>query len=152
MNPDSSRDEVDERFRELIRTEFGDVAGSRAPGEPEPAPIVSPPPRRLFGSRKLPDPIEYFNLSQAIEETPEDYDFEPWSPPVEAASGRPRLRVLAGVALLVAAMLMGALVLAGLRPGVMVNIACLISAGTGLALLFSALPGRNDLDADGAQL
>ena len=149
----SDDEEVDRRFQALIRAEFGDVAGSGPPAEPVGSPKVDPPQSRRFGARKLKDPIQYFNLSKAIEDANPDEDHERWHPPVELSWGRPRLRVIIGVALLVVTLLTGILVLAGLRPGVWLAVAAALAAALGLALLFSALPRRADpLDGDGAQL
>lgn len=142
-------DELDRRFRELIRTEFGDVAGARDPDEADPPPW-SPPPRQRF-QRPLPDPIEYFNLSQAIDETEPDDDFERWNPPVERFA-RPPMRVLAGSVLLLTVLALGAVVLAGWRPGSAVGIVIVVAGGLGLGLLLSALPRRRDIDGSGAQL
>lgn len=147
--------EFDQRFRELIRAEFGDVPGSRGPGEDAAPPtVVRPPQPGRFGVRKTKDPIEYFNLSRAIEEvtTPDD-DHDRWDPPVDASLGHPRARVVIGVALLAATLLMGVAVLAGLRPAWWVGVITLLGFGLGLGLLFSALPRhRKDGDGDGARL
>lgn len=149
----SSDEEFDQRFRELIRAEFGDVAGSRDPRDiAEPPPWAPPQPHR-FGVRKLKDPIEYFNLSKAIEETTPDDDFDRWDPPVDVPLGRPRIRVIIGVLLLVAVLLLAVAVLAGLRPDWWVGAVTLLGLGFGLGLLLSALPRRrDDGDGDGAQL
>ena len=64
----SDDEEFDRRFQALIRAEFGDVAGAGPPGEPAAPPKADRPQSRRFGARKLKDPIEYFNLSKAIEE------------------------------------------------------------------------------------
>lgn len=146
----SSDEDLERRFRELIRAEFGDVAGARLPGEAEPAPW-SPPPRRRFQRRPLPDPIEYFNLSQAIEETEPDDDFERWNPPVDARLPRPPLRGLLGAVLVLGTMLLGVMVLAGWRSHLALGL-ILVSGGIGLGLLLSTIPRHRDIDGDGAQL
>lgn len=146
-------DEMDQRFREMIRAEFGDVAGSRSSNEEADPSVPSPPPQaRRFGVRKLKDPIEYFNLSRAIEEAATDDDHERWDPPGDASLRRPRLRVVIGAALLVVALVMGVMVLAGLRPDWWVGLLTLLAAGFGLGLLLSALPRHRDDDGDGARL
>ena len=69
MNSDHPESDwqVDQRFRELIRAEFGDVAGTWDLGDADPPPLAPPPVRRFRPARKLPDPIEYFNLGQEID-------------------------------------------------------------------------------------
>lgn len=149
----SDEDEIDRRFRELIRAEFGDVAGARAPGEAAPPPPPpNPPASRRFSVRKLKDPIEYFNLSEALEHATPDDDHERWRPPVDLTWDRPRLRVLIGVALVTVTLLMGMLVLIGMNPGVWAGIVTAAGGAVGLGLLFSALPRRRDDSGDGAQL
>lgn len=145
-----SDEDLDRRFREMIRAEFGDVAGARHPDDAEPA-AWSPPPKKRF-QRPLPDPIEYFNLSQAIDQTEPDDDFERWDPPTDTKLPRPPIRVAVGVVLVVATVMMGAMVLAGWRPGTGPGIAISLVGGLGLALLLSALPRRRHIDGDGAQL
>jgi len=149
----SDDEEFDRRFQALIRAEFGDVAGAGPPGEPAAPPKADRPQSRRFGARKLKDPIEYFNLSKAIEEATPDDGHERWRPPVESSWGRPRLKVIIGVALLVTTLLTGILVLAGLRPGVWLAVLTALAACLGLALLFSALPRHCDpTNGDGARL
>ena len=149
----SDDEEFDRRFQALIRAEFGDVAGAGPPGEPAAPPKADRPQSRRFGARKLKDPIEYFNLSKAIEQATPDDDHERWRPPVESSWGRPRLKVIIGVALLVTTLLTGILVLAGLRPGVWLAVLTALAACLGLALLFSALPRHCDpTNGDGARL
>lgn len=143
-------DELDQRFRDLIRAEFGDVAGTRSPGETEPPPLA-PPPARRFGARKLKDPIEYFNLSQAIEAATPDEDHERWNPPVDA-SVRPPKRVWVGVGVLVATIVVGVVLSANHTPSGATTVIVLIGSGTGLALLLSGVPRRRSVDGDGAQL
>lgn len=145
----TSDEELDRRFRELIRSEFGDVAGARDPDEADPPPW-SPPPRQRF-QRPLPDPIEYFNLSQAIDETEPDDDFERWNPAGERLS-RPRLRVLIGALLVLLAVSLAAMVLAGWRPSTAVSVLIVVISGLGLGLLLSSLPRWRHIDGDGAQL
>ena len=148
-----SDDDVDQRFRDLIRAEFGDVAGSQGPGEQCIPPAAVPAQnRRRFGTRKLRDPIEYFNLSQAIEETTPDEDLERWTPPAGDSLPLPSLRVVAGIMLLVASLLMGLVVLAGLSPGWTLGIVILLATGLGLGLLLSALPRHRDDDDFGARI
>lgn len=143
-------DELDQRFRDLIRAEFGDVAGTRSPGEADPPPLA-PPPVRRFGVRKLKDPIEYFNLSQAIEAATPDEDFERWSPPVDA-SIHPSRRVWVGIGVLVVTLIGGVVLSINHAPGVVTTVVVLLGTGSGLALLLSSLPRRRHLDGDGAQL
>lgn len=150
----SDEDEIDRRFRELIRAEFGDVAGARAPDEAAPPPPPpNPPSSRRFSVRKLKDPIEYFNLSEALEHATPDDDHERWRPPVDQLRSRPRLRVLIGIALVTVTLLMGMLALVGLNPGLLAGLVTAAAGAVGLGLLFSALPRRRDDDGgDGAQL
>lgn len=150
----SGDEEYDQRFRDLIRAEFGDVAGVRAPGqEPDPEPEAPQPRPRRFGARKLPDPIEYFNLEQEIAHaTPDPDDIERWTPDDPAPLGRPPIRVMVGILLVVAAMLVGVMVLAGSRPGWVVGIATVVVGGVGLALLLSALPKSGPDLGNGAQV
>lgn len=149
----SNDDEFDQRFRELIRAEFGDVAGSRGPNDADPPPLApAPVPPRRFGARKLRDPIEYFNLSQAIEQSEPDDDFERWRPPGESILAHPpKARVAVGIVLLVICLLVGVVVLAGWRPVWWIGLSTVLVAGAGLALLLSALPRTRD-DGDGARL
>lgn len=148
----ASDEEFDQRFRDLIRAEFGDVAGSEEPGKRVAPPPWVPPKSGRFGARKLKDPIEYFNLSNAIEETTPDDDHERWDPPIDASLGRPRPRVVIGVVILAGVLLVAVAVLAGLHPPWWLATAALVGLGFGLSLLLSALPRHRNDDGDGAQL
>lgn len=149
--PESNWD-VDQRFRELILAEFGDVAGARDPDDVDPPPLAPPPVRRFRPAKKLPDPIEYFNLTDEIERATPDEDFERWNPPVGKTFGPLPARAIVGIVLLVATVALGIAVLAGFASGLPVGIIALASAGIGIGLLLSTLPRHRDVDGDGAQL
>lgn len=156
MNPDpqDSNWDVDQRFREMIRAEFGDVAGSRDPDDVEPPPLAPPPVRRFRATRKLPAPIEYFNLSDEIERATPDEDFERWNPPTSKGLGLGPLsaKAIVGIVCLLATIGLGIAVLAGLRPGVPVGVAALMLTGLGVGLLLSTVPRHREIDGNGAQL
>ena len=154
MNSDHPESDwqVDQRFRELIRAEFGDVAGTRDPGDADPPPLAPPPVRRFRPARKLPDPIEYFNLGQEIDWAEPDEDFERWRPTPPLTTGGLPLRGLFGIALLLVTVAIAVAVLVGLPTRWPVGIGALVCAGVGFGLLFSLLPRHREAGGDGTQL
>lgn len=136
-------DQMDRRFREMIKAEFGDVAGTRAPDDPAPtfAPPATQPARQGLFRRKLPDPIEYFNLGEAIDRV-DPAELESWHPPEPEPIGRPRGKVIVAILCLVIALLMGVISAAGINlPGGLAIIGVLVFAA-GLALLLWSIPRR----------
>lgn len=90
--------DIDRRFRELIQQEYGNVGGS---GVDDVSYVAKPAYRRtIFGKKKpLPDPIEYFNLEQAIDNAVVD-DEPGWTPPPAEPIGRLPRKAICGLALM----------------------------------------------------
>ncbi|MFB9620082.1 hypothetical protein [Brooklawnia cerclae] len=144
-------DDTDRRFRELIRAEFGNVAGANEPGDADPSPPFPHPSRRNV---PLPDPIDYFNLSDAIDRAVPDDETEHWDPPVDASPIHLPRRAMVGGVIVAVGLLLGIAAMAGVRLPLAGGIATVACIGAGMALLLSTLPlgqGRDD-GGDGAQL
>ena len=117
----------DDRFRELIRAEFGDEV----------------PPRRHGFRRSRPSARQVprdFSMSEALDRNaPTDDSWAAWDPTPEPL-GRPRRILVVGWTLLGIAVAVGLISLGGLElPGV-VAMGMALSAATGLALLIAAIP------------
>lgn len=149
MTDSDHSDDTDQRFAELIKAEFGnsdgpELFGTRMTGLPR-------PPRSAPASRPVID--GYFDLQRAIEEVElNDDDVEHWTPPEPPAVGRPEYWHVLGTGLIVAALVVGIMVLAGWRPDLWVGVLTLVCAGAGLAVLLSSLPRQPEIGSDGAQL
>lgn len=140
-------DQVDRRFREMIKAEFGDVAGTRAPGEP--APDSGPQESgRGFFRKELPDPIEYFNLSAEIDRATPGH-VERWYPPTPDPIGWPPRRIMVAVGFMAVPLLLGIVAALGVVIPGTITIGAVLIFAAGLALLLLSIPRRwpNDEDA-----
>ncbi|WP_341728998.1 hypothetical protein [Brooklawnia sp.] len=149
MNDSFQSDDTDQRFAELIKAEFGDSDGPELPG----ARVIDPSPPVRPATARQPVIDDFFSLQRALDEAElTDDDVEHWIPPELAAPGRPGPRRLTGALLIVIAVIVGALVLAGWRPALWVSVVTLVCVGGGLIVLASTLPRHGEIDGDGARL
>ena len=136
-----NEDQIDRRFEELIKAEYGNVPGSGAYQEPAVEPTR--PARKHFGRQKpLPDPIEYFNLSAEIERA--EPDDPGWTPPAPSPLAQFRRRTVIAIACLVVAGVCFVLMLAGQALPEWLKIAAGTSFALGLILLLTAIPKHRD--------
>ena len=138
MTDSAHSDDTDQRFAELIKAQFGnsdgpELFGTRMTGFPR-------PPRSAPASRPVID--GYFDLQRAIEEVElNDDDVEHWTPPEPPAVGRPEYRHVLGTGLIVAALVVGIMVLAGIPQSAEVLLGVMLAVeliSTGVAALFLA--------------
>jgi hypothetical protein len=124
--------DYDDRFRDLVRQEFGTEVPGEAPPEPEPA-------------RAPYRPADFFSLDRALAEadgTPDPWDA--FSPPEEPRFGRPPVMVLVGAVLVAGAVVLGFLGAFVVRLPKWAGIGGGIAFGVGLAVLLLSIPRRRE--------
>ena len=135
-------DDIDRRFEEMIRAEYGNVPGSGEYIEAASIPVKPVRPRTWFSRRKpLPDPIEYFNLSAEIDKAIPD-EPERWIPPTPERIHPLPLRIKLAISLLVFAIAASLLLLAGVPIPMWARFGIVISFSGGLVILLRAIPHR----------